>query len=68
VADNPSYLADKEFVLWCDYCDAAKVKSNDPSTGTFHAREGHKWDFINEVMDDRYTTIIWAVCKDCSER
>jgi hypothetical protein len=62
---NPSFLEGKKLELWCDDCDRAKVKSDDPETGTFFSREGHEWDFYDDRLDDAYTTIVWAVCKEC---
>lgn len=63
--EHPSYLADKSIELWCDICDRAKVCSDDHSTGSYFAREGHKWNFGTGILEDAYTTIVWAICNQC---
>lgn len=56
--------------FWCNYCDAHRVDSDKPETGTFYGVFGHisKFDRTKQqqVTED-YEQVVWAVCTECDK-
>lgn len=60
-----SYIPNTKQVFYCEHCDAAKVDSEQPETGSFFLQAGHAYNPVTKEYDGDYGRVMFALCTSC---
>lgn len=63
-----SYKPSTPQVFYCHCCDAAKVDSEKPDTGSFYVQAGHAYDYKTKEYDGEYVSVMFALCCECDDK
>jgi hypothetical protein len=63
--DMKKYQPKEITKFWCSTCDAAKVDSDKPESGTFYVQFGHAYNPTTKAFDGEYVGVMYALCPEC---